>query len=127
VVGCNEFALIKKVDAAVSWIEADKRHWYTPAQGMCTTGYLHNVHGIVIPDCRQISEMKWVRYLGGKLIRVHGRTDSTDTHRTEIEQLAMPDSEMDLVINSFTRVLTRSPLLYDTPNPRLRRWDHRLR
>jgi hypothetical protein len=64
-------------------------------------------YGVVIPDVRFKNELEAIRAHGGKLIRVvrqnAGLKGSAGQHRSETEQLSMPDELFDgVIVNSGT-------------------------
>lgn len=115
-VACHPDMLIRKLEEAMNDVFNGTGKWYySPLFGI--TGDLvrpHDYQGIIIPDCRQIREMQWVLGKGGTLVRLKGRPASDDTHRTEVEQLAMPDSEFHYVIDNSKLTLDQLYSLVDS-------------
>jgi len=63
-----------------------------------------DIRGVVIPDCSFLNEVKAIRHVGGKLIKLvrpnAGLSGDAARHLSEKEQDRIPDSEFDFIINN---------------------------
>ena len=77
---------------------------YSKEKGLYSHFASETVNGVVFGDVRYIIEMKSVKEAGGLLIRIKrpnaGLTGSHSEHPSEKEQLSVPDSFFDVVIDN---------------------------
>jgi hypothetical protein len=78
---------------------------YTNIYGLCPADRKKNpIQGVVIADCRFANEIELVRKAGGQLIRVlrpdAGLSGQASDHASESEQLSIPNSKFDYVIDN---------------------------
>jgi len=85
-------------------------YMYTSAHGLQEypsngpNAYVYRTKHVIIPDVRFSNEISAIKKAGGKLIRIKrpvaGLQGFTANHASEAEQLSIPDSEFDYVIDN---------------------------
>ena len=79
---------------------------YTKMRGLQKREYYDtpDIQGVAIPDCRFKNEIKLMKNAGAILIRIKrpgaGLSGSAGAHASEAEQLSIPDSEFDYVLEN---------------------------
>lgn len=89
--------------------------YYSPAGGIWHGHNVRQVQGVVITDVRFKNEIKAIREAGGKLVRIvregAGLQGAAAQHASEAEQLSIPDSEFDHVLDNNGESLEKLEVL----------------